>query len=705
VHHYGFLGWPWILAGAGVSLLLFALGWFGLPAGAAKHPVPLMGIVAIAGGSLFWLARERTYFLGDGGLLIEGMKRSALLWHNEPGALFGHLYLNRLLGVSDPAVTFAVVSVVCGVLFLLVAGLFARTIAEDPAGRLLAFGTLVLAGFTRLFYGYVETYPLLAVLASAYLVLGVRYLRGRGPLFPVVLLGTAIPFIHTTGVLLWPSLLFVLWRGAPEESRPRRLRLLAFLLPLGLLGAGVAYLQVSVAAVTETYAAYFAKFLPLTQQESVRIPYSLLSGAHLSDFFQEQMLLGPFGALALILLLALGVRARWGAEGRFLAVAGVWWLFSFFYNRELGAARDWDLFAVASIPVVMLVALTLSRLSVDRSRLAAAMAGVVFAVSGFHMLAWVAVDADSGRSVIRFLTLFRPEARVSAFARSYALEEVGMTLMDAGDSDRGLILLRGAAEADSLNLRAAGNLGFYLNEAGQSQEAIELLERAARIGPTREQVHLELARAYEAVGRLEDSMNRYQIVLDFRPGSYPAILNLARLERRIRHYDHAQQLLLEALQYYPDDPVIHGHLGQVFLDQGNREEAAESYRRALALNPREVTAAYNLGLILLQEGNPAEAAPLFEAAVGESPAATEAWINLGTCRFQLKDHDGAERAYLKAFELAPERAEPYFGLFQNQMARGDTLQAFRYLELYAARDSTSELGLRARELIRRLSGR
>ena len=57
----------------------------------------------------------------------------------------------------------------------------------------------------------------------------------------------------------------------------------------------------------------FGKILPLGPASEQIVAYSLFSGAHLRDFLQEQFLLGPFGALFVLVILALGAHGRTAA--------------------------------------------------------------------------------------------------------------------------------------------------------------------------------------------------------------------------------------------------------------------------------------------------------------------------------------------------------------------------------------------------------
>ena len=52
--------------------------------------------------------------------------------------------------------------------------------------------------------------------------------------------------------------------------------------------------------------------------------------------------------------------------------------------------------------------------------------------------------------------------------------------------------------------------------------------------------------------------------------------------------------------------------------------------------------------------------------------------------------------------LTPYRPEPYVNLFTGLIARGDTARAITVMQAYALQDSSTQLGLVARRLLKEL---
>jgi hypothetical protein len=134
---------------------------------------------------------------------------------------------------------------------------------------------------------------------------------------------------------------------------------------------------------------------------------------------------------------------------------------------------------------------------------------------------------------------------------------------------------------------------------------------------------------------------------------------------------------------------------------GRWDEAAESFRRALAIRPEYAPARNNLGNALNQQGRPSEAAECFRAAIRAQPDLVQAYNNLGNTLKALGRIDEAIAQYREALRLVPGHAAAAHNLARTlaswngtplegrtilvrcHYGLGDTLQFVRYLpEIY-----------------------
>jgi len=184
------------------------------------------------------------------------------------------------------------------------------------------------------------------------------------------------------------------------------------------------------------------------------------------------------------------------------------------------------------------------------------------------------------------------------------------------------IMNKAAACLDEKSVRHNYIMGMVLNEAGQMNRSLKYLSRAEEMSPDDREVLLELARAYQELGELEEALTRVKRlystdaddpVLNNYYGYLLALngdrLNFAEelLNHALEHdpengyyldslgwikykqgeYDRALQILISAARVVEDDPKIWEHLGDTYVKLEAMDEAREAYRRSIELSSRK----------------------------------------------------------------------------------------------------------------------
>lgn len=107
-------------------------------------------------------------------------------------------------------------------------------------------------------------------------------------------------------------------------------------------------------------------------------------------------------------------------------------------------------------------------------------------------------------------------------------------------------------------------------------------------------------------------------------------------------------------------------LGTAYYKKSDYANAIQYLKRANAENPADREAVQLLGMSYFASGHPADAIPLLEQVQGWiSHANADGYYILGTCYIQIKNYDGARRAFGKMFEVPPDSAAAY--LFTARM--------------------------------------
>ncbi len=367
-----------------------------------RFPAPAWAGTGVFSAVLFWLLRDRNFALGDSEHLIKAVTWYVHHegWHltfDEALELLLHSAVYRLFAAAGfpgaAEIAFALTSVLAGGLFVMVLLLLCRRLAGTALQRLALVLLALSSGYVQLLFGHVENYTVVALLMLCYFHLGIRYLRepGRGLFPPAALLSIAVSF-HLLAGWLYPSLLWLWWagRGRRDESGKRSDGGLTALAAGAILPLVAAFGLCRLAGFGserfgETHLAAM-KFVFLLGPEYEHFQYGFLSPAHLFDAL-NQLWLAALPAIIALLFAALrpgggdGERRPGGEVGFALTAAISLQCFALFWNPDLGAFKDWDLFAAAGLGWTFAALVLLSRRGVPaRPVLVFALCGLLFTV-------------------------------------------------------------------------------------------------------------------------------------------------------------------------------------------------------------------------------------------------------------------------------------------------------------------------------------
>jgi len=174
-----------------------------------------------------------------------------------------------------------------------------------------------------------------------------------------------------------------------------------------------------------------------------------------------------------------------------------------------------------------------------------------------------------------------------------------------------------ATDADSWG--AHNNLGAFLVEQGQSDEALAHFRRAVEIRPGYAKAQYNLGAALREKGQVDDAIVHLQIAVDIQPDYVEAHNSLARALGQKREWDGAMEHLERSLVIDPDQAEAHNNLANVLWQKGRLRQAAAEYEKALALHPDYAAAHFNLGDVLRAAGETREAIAHYRSALAIRP--------------------------------------------------------------------------------------
>ncbi len=115
--------------------------------------------------------------------------------------------------------------------------------------------------------------------------------------------------------------------------------------------------------------------------------------------------------------------------------------------------------------------------------------------------------------------------------------------------------------------------------------------------------HVLMARIYEVYGRLEKSVNEFEILRKMNPDSMDILLYTARLYSLMKKTQEAVALLNIAVEKEPENDQLYHSLALAYMAQNENGKAIENMQKALALNSKKDSYYFELGALMEKAGD------------------------------------------------------------------------------------------------------
>lgn len=231
-------------------------------------------------------------------------------------------------------------------------------------------------------------------------------------------------------------------------------------------------------------------------------------------------------------------------------------------------------------------------------------------------------------------------------------------------------LLLAGAPAHAQDAGVLYQQGVEARQAGKFEEAVNLLQAAAKLLPDDADIQVQLGLALTALQRFDEAKTAFQRALELAPDYVDAKLGLARIDYFARRYTEARAAVEAILKDHPDNADAVALLAQI-------DKAAA----APAPGPAPPSAAAELkdkGIKARVAGNFADAVKLLTEAAKLSPNDADIQVELGLALTALKRFEEAKAAFQRALELVPDYVDAKLGLARLDYFAG------RYKEARAA---------------------
>ncbi len=203
--------------------------------------------------------------------------------------------------------------------------------------------------------------------------------------------------------------------------------------------------------------------------------------------------------------------------------------------------------------------------------------------------------------------------------------------------------------------------------AQQYERALVAANKALAVAPNNAGAHQMLGKTFFMLGDVGKSITELEIAAKLAPNDLDVVYTLGIAYLRNRQPADAKQLYNSLVKLVGEKPQLHVIIGRAFRQSGLLIEAAEEFKKAIALDPAFPRAHYYLGITyLLDEGQSktSEALEEFKLEVAANPDEFFANYYLGVVYNFQRQWELAINFLQKASGAQPDNPDPYFQLSQ-----------------------------------------
>ena len=196
---------------------------------------------------------------------------------------------------------------------------------------------------------------------------------------------------------------------------------------------------------------------------------------------------------------------------------------------------------------------------------------------------------------------------------------LGLSHLENGQYETAEASLRRSLELHphyALSLQLLGRTLFYLH---RDDEAIQLLEQAARLDPLEDRVYSTLAMVHRRQGDHDQAVEVWKRALALDPQDVQLINGLGVEYGKVRRQKEAIAVLEQGIRIHPDEGLLQGNLGIFYFQTGAWTKAENALLLAADLMPERPTWWRHLVNIYKRQGRLEEALSKAEKDLKKSP--------------------------------------------------------------------------------------
>ena len=257
---------------------------------------------------------------------------------------------------------------------------------------------------------------------------------------------------------------------------------------------------------------------------------------------------------------------------------------------------------------------------------------------------------ENARKAIDHAAFFGPGSRVAFDAVSLNIS--GDNRYQEGDMPGAIREYQAALKIEPTNVNVLNSLGVCYAVTGDLNRAVECFETVLWIDPGEVMTLYNLALADQAGGDIERALKRYQEVLDIQKDHFETLFQMGRLYVEQEKPGDGKPYLKKAVSLRPASGPANRYLGECCMGMGRIDEAIQTFKKAIKINPNDAASLSALGYLFNEVGeNPEVALTFCEQSVKIAPEDGLFRYRLGMLYYHQDRIQDAEKALSEALRL------------------------------------------------------
>lgn len=292
-------------------------------------------------------------------------------------------------------------------------------------------------------------------------------------------------------------------------------------------------------------------------------------------------------------------------------------------------------------------------------------------VDAYKNLALVTAEMGDVDSAVGLL-----ERASDEFPNSGAIwQQLSVLYVATGRIDESLSAIDRALKLDEGNPDFLATASAAYRSAGDLERSIDFAKRAIIVGPMSLGGHVEAAETCAQQGKVAEAVSYARQAVAVCANDARSHDALGRALMRAKAYRDAADSFDRALKLDPRLVRTWLHRAALFEQIGQLSQAEKAYRSALSVRANSSAASIGLADVLRKQGKLDEAVEILEKIVEKDPKNSDAWTNLSTTLRNRGRYEEALDAALQGAQHGPQNAVAHFNLGTGYQVLGRFAEA------------------------------